>query len=201
MKPILAAAVTLVLACAAHADVGAAPKIERAEGVVTGISESEITLAEAGGKSDTIKLLPGWTVAVSKPIPVEQIQPGSYLGTNNYAKPDGTGRSTEVHVSPPGIKGPGLDFVMDAAAQTTMTNGIVATVVKSDGGQVLKINYGAGERRVTVPPGTPVVLNTPGGHELVKSGLKVRVINYTPSTGGPPHQFITVGENGAPPPD
>jgi hypothetical protein len=201
MKHFLSAAAALALACAAHAEPGAAPKIERAEGVVTSISDTEIALSETGGKIDKIQLLPGWTVAVSKPIAVEQILPGSYLGTTNYAKPDGTGRSTEVHVSPPGVKGPGLDFLMDAAAQTTMTNGVVATVVKSDGGQVLEINYGSGIRRVTVPPGTPVVLNTPGGHELVKPGLKVRVITFTPSTGGAAHLFITVGENGSPPPE
>ena len=201
MKHFLIAAAALALACAAHAESGHAPKIERAEGVVTSISSTEIVLSEAGGKIETIQLLPGWSVAVSKPITVDQIQPGSYLGTTNYAKPDGTGRSTEVHVSPPGVKGPGLDFLMDAAAQTTMTNGVVATVVKSDGGQVLEINYGSGIRRVTVPPGTPVVLNTPGGHELVKTGLKVRVVTFTPSTGGSPHLFITVGEDGSPLPD
>jgi hypothetical protein len=196
-----AVAVALLLAGAAHAQSGAAPKIERAEGVVARISASEITLSEAGGKTETIPLRPGWTVAVSKPISVGQIKPGSYLGTTNHAKPDGTGQSTEVHVSPAGIKGPGLDFVMEAGTDTTMTNGVVATVVKSDGGQVLEINYGSGVRRVTVPPGTPIVLNSPGGQDLVKAGHKVRVISFTPATGGPPHQFITVGEDGAPPPD
>jgi hypothetical protein len=195
------AAAALLLACAAHADTGAAPKVERWEGVVTHLSASEITLSEAGGKTETIPLRPGWTVAVSKPIAVDQIKPGSYLGTTNHARPDGTGLSTEVHVSPPGRTGPGLDFVMEAGTDTTMTNGVVATVVKSDGGQVLEINYGSGVRRVTVPPGTPIVLNAPGGQDLVRPGHKVRVISFTPASGGPPRQFITVGENGAPPPD
>jgi hypothetical protein len=189
--------VALGLAGAAQAGT---PKVERTEGTVVSISKSEIVLSKPGHRIEKIKLLPGWTVAVSKPISVEQIQPGSYLGTTNYAKPDGTGRSTEVHVSPPGRAGPGLDFLMDAAAQTTMTNGTMATVVKSASGRVLEINYGSGVRRVTVPPGTPVVLNTPGSQALVKPGIKVRLVNFTPAGGGPPHQFITVGEKGAPPP-
>jgi hypothetical protein len=205
MKRFSPAAVVLLFACSPQADTGAetgaAPKVERVEGVVTSISAGAITLSETGGKTETIQLRPGWTVAVSRPISVDQITSGSYLGTTNHAKPDGTGQSTEVHVSPPGIKGPGLDFVMDPAAQTTMTNGTVATVVKSVGGQVLEINYGSGVRRVTVPPGTPVVLNTPGGQDLVKVGQKVRVGSFTPAGGGSPRQFITVGENGAPPPD
>jgi hypothetical protein len=198
MKPILFAIAALALAGAAHAET--APKIERAQGVVTGISVSEITLAETGGKVETISLVPTWSVTVSKPISVEEIKPGSYLGTTNYAKPDGTGISTEVHVSPPGVKGPGVDFLMDAAAKTTMTNGVVSTVVKSEGGQVLEVNYGSGVRRVTVPPATPVVLNTPGTRELVKAGRTVRVTTFRPAAGGPPRQFVTVGDNGAPPP-
>lgn len=190
---------SLAVAVAAQAQTMAPPKVERVEGVVTALTDSAITLAEAGGKTETIKLLPTWSVSVSKPISVEDIKPGSYLGTTNHAKPDGTGVSTEVHVSPPGGTGPGLDFLMDAAAQTTMTNGVVTTVVKSEGGRVLTVNYGAGARRVTVPAGVPVVLNTTGDRSLVKVGSKVRLVNFTPA-GGEPRQFITVGENGAPPP-
>jgi hypothetical protein len=199
MKHLLFAVAALALAGGAQAQPSASPKIDRVEGVVKTVSASEITLAEAGGKVDTIALLPTWLVIVSKPISVDAIKPGSYLGTTNIAKPEGTGRSVEVHVSPPGMKGPGLDFVMDAATNTTMTNGTVSTVVKSDGGQVLEINYGSGARRVTVPPGTSVVLNVPGSRDLVKAGLTVRVITFTPA-GGAARQFITVGENGTPPP-
>jgi hypothetical protein len=201
MNKILFAVVTLAWAGNVHAEGVTAPKVERVVGVVTGISESEITLTEKDGKVEKITLGPEWSVSVSRPISVEAIEPGSYLGTTNYAKPDGTGRSTEVHLSPPGVVGPGVDFVMDAAANTTMTNGVVSTVVKSDGGKVLEVNYGSGVRRVTVPSGVPVVLNVPGGRELVKVGLKVRVTTFTPQAGGPPRQFITVGENGKPPPE
>ena len=200
MKRLLFVAVALSLAGAAEAQVGTTPTIERVQGVVTDVSDREITLSETGGKADKIALLPDWSVIVSKPISVEEIKPGSYLGTTNYAKPDGTGLSTEVHVSPPGVGGPGVDFVMDAAAHTTMTNGVVSTVVRSDGGQVLEVNYGSGARRVTVPRGTPVVLNTRGGRDLVKPGVKARVTTVTPQNGGPPRQFITVSGSGAPPP-
>jgi hypothetical protein len=200
MKPTLIAVAALALAGAARAEVGTAPKIERVQGTVTAMSDSEVTLAETGGKVEKIALIPTWSVTVSKPISVEEIKPGSYLGTTNYAKPDGTGLSTEVHVSPPGVKGPGVDFLMDASANTTMTNGVVSTVVKSEGGQVLEVNYGAGVRRVTVPPRTPVVLNSPGSREMVKAGRTVRVTTFTPAAGGPPRQFVTVGDNGAPPP-
>ncbi len=202
MKKILFAAVALALNGAAQirAETMPPPKLARVEGVVTRISPDQVTLAEAGGKVETIALVPGWGVLVSKSISVNEIKPGSYLGTTNTAKPDGTGRSIEVHVSPPGVKGPGLDFVMDAATNTTMTNGIVATVAKTGGGRLLDVNYGFGDRHITVPPGVPVVLNVPGGHDLVKVGHTIRVTTFTPPTGGTVHQFITVGTHGAPPP-
>ena len=190
MKAVLIAA-ALALASAAAAQPAGPPNITRAEGLVTAMSESEITLAEAGGKSETIKLVPGWAVSVSKPIAVSDIVPGSYLGTTNHAKPDGTGVSTEVHVSPPGAKGPGVDFVMVAGTDTTMTNGVVATVVKSDGGQVLEINYGSGVRKVTVPPGTPIVLNSPGDRATIKPGVRVRIISFGPPGGAPTGQVIS----------
>jgi hypothetical protein len=103
----------LAIASVAQAQ-GGAPKIARARGVVVAVAADTVTLDEADGKREAIPLLPGWTVIVSKPIPVEAIAPGSYLGTTNHAGPGETGVSTEVHVSPPGVNGPGVDFLMDA---------------------------------------------------------------------------------------
>jgi hypothetical protein len=194
MRKVLPATIALLLAGTAMAQNEPAPKLDQAMGVVKNISDGEITLADKGGKTQSVKLLPDWTVGVSKTISIEAIKPGSYLGTTNYAKPDGTGTATEVHVSPPGQIGPGLDFVMDAAAKTTMTNGTVSTVVKNEGGRVLDVNYGKGSRRVTVPPGTPVVLNTRGSRDMVKPGMKVRLVTFTPVGGGAPRQFISIGD-------
>jgi hypothetical protein len=191
----------MAISTAAQAQVGAPPQMARVRGRVTALSPSAMTLTGADGQPVTVALLPDWSVIVAKPISVEAIQPGSYLGTTNHAKPDGTGVSTEVHVSPPGATGPGVDYVMDRVAQTTMTNGVVDTVVQSTDGRVLTVDYGHGVRRITVPPGAPVILNSPGDRSLVKVGLTVRVINFTPSTGGPTRQFVTVGDQGAPPPD
>ncbi len=203
MKPFLPAAAALALALTAAAqaaDVGAMPKMARAQGVVTAITPTALTLAEPGGKPETIALVPDWRVSVSKRIAVEDIQPGSYLGTTNHPGPGATGVSTEIHVSPPGQTGPGVDFVMDAAANTQMTNGTVSTVVRTDGGRALTINYGPGVRTVTVPPNIPIALNSPGARDQVKVGQTVRVVSFLSPTGEVTRQSVTVGENGAPPP-
>ena len=191
MKNVLIAVAALALAGVAEAQpAGPPPNITRVEGLVTAVSDSEMTLSEAGGKTETIKLAPTWSVSVTKQISVSDIVPGSYLGTTNHAKPDGTGVSTEVHVSPPGQKGPGVDFVMQPGTDVTMTNGTVATVVKSDGGQVLEVNYGSGVRKVTVPPGTPIVMNVQGDRATVKVGVKVRIVSF--GEGPAARQIVTV---------
>jgi hypothetical protein len=192
MRSILkGAVVVLTLFGAAAVRAQGMPQMTRIEGKVAAISASQIVLTKDDGTTATIPLLPNWAVMVSKPISVDQIQPGSYLGTTNYAKPDGTGTSLEVHAFPPGLKGPGVDFVMDAKAGTTMTNGVVGTVVKSSAGRVLTVDYGHGVRTITVPPGVPIVMNAPGDRSTIAVGEAVMVANVKRPTGEA--QFITVG--------
>jgi len=191
MRSILkATVVVLTLFGAAAVRAQGMPQMIRIEGKVAAISASQIVLTKDDGTTATIPLLPNWAVMVSKPISVDQIQPGSYLGTTNYAKPDGTGTSLEVHAFPPGLKGPGVDFVMDAKAGTTMTNGVVGTVVKSSAGRVLTVDYGHGVRTITVPPGVPIVMNAPGDRSTIAVGEAVMVANVKRPTGEA--QFITV---------
>jgi hypothetical protein len=191
MRSILkGAVVVLTLFGAAAVRAQGMPQMTRIEGKVAAISASQIVLTKDDGTTATIPLLPNWAVMVSKPISVDQIQPGSYLGTTNYAKPDGTGTSLEVHAFPPGLKGPGVDFVMDAKAGTTMTNGVVGTVVKSSAGRVLTVDYGHGVRTITVPPGVPIVMNAPGDRSTIAVGEAVMVANVKRPTGEA--QFITV---------
>jgi hypothetical protein len=181
-------ALTLFTATSLHAQV--APQMNRVQGKVAAISAGQITLTKADGTTATVPLLPNWTVRASKSVSVEDIKPGSYLGTTNYAKPDGTGTSLEVHVSPPGQTGPGVDFVMDANAGTTMTNGVVGTVVQGAKGRVLTVNYGKGVRTITVPPGVPILMSVEGDKSAVTVGKSVTVTNVARPEGAA--QFITI---------
>ena len=196
MKSIRLAFAALALSGVAYAQ-SPPPKIDRTPGTVVALSDTELTLAGADGKTQTITLGAGLGVIVSKSISVDEIQPGSYLGTTNIAKADGTGVSKEIHLSPGG-KGQGLDFVMNPADNTTMTNGVVSTVVRSEGGRVLSVDYGTGVRRVTVPPGIPIVMSLPGDRSMIKVGAKIIYSTFTPA-GGAPRQYITVGPTGSEP--
>jgi hypothetical protein len=182
-----ASLVGLVLFAASNALAQGAPQMTRIQGKVAAISATQITLTKADGTTVVTPLLPNWTVRASKPISIDEIKPGSYLGTTNYAKPDGTGTSLEVHVAP---SGPGVDFVMDAKAGTTMTNGVVGTVTQSANGRVLAVDYGTGKRTITVPAGVPILMSVEGDKSTVTVGKSVTVTNVTLPAG--PAQFIAI---------
>ena len=63
---------------------------------------------------------------------LDDIKPGSYVGTAAMPQPDGTLRALEVHVMPESMRGAGEGHrPFDLQPQSTMTNGTVGTVTGS----------------------------------------------------------------------
>ena len=171
-------------------------------GAVQSLDGNRLTVAQASGP--TVVVMDGdWKVTVLKKIDVGAIQPGSFIGTTNVDKPDGTGQSTEVHVFPPGVRGGEGHYPMPGQ-KAMMTNGDVTAVVTGAKGQELDIKYngqgGAGVRHVVVPPGTPVVLFTSGDRAVIRPGAQVMLF-AGPGADGVLHAMgVLTGENGAAPP-
>ena len=171
-------------------------------GAVQSLDGARLTVAGASGPV-VVVLADDWKVTVLKKIDVGAIKPGSFIGTTNVDKPDGTGQSTEVHVFPPGQRGGEGHYPMPGQT-AMMTNGDVAAVVTGAKGQELDIKYngrgGSGVRHVVVPPGTPVVLFTDGDRAVVRPGAQVLVF-AAPGADGVLHGGgVLTGENGAAPP-
>ena len=187
----------LALPAAAQAPAGPPPAPVR--GTVQSLVGNTLTVAQASGPAAVI-LADNWTVTVLKNIGVSAIQPGSFIGTTNVDKPDGTGQSTEVHVFPPGQRGGEGHYPMGSSGNM-MTNGDVTTVVTDAKGQELDIKYngrgGSGVRHVVVPPGTPVVLFTSGDHSVVKPGIQVLVFAFKGQDGALHAMGVLTSENGA----
>jgi hypothetical protein len=200
MKPlaVLAATIGLLLAAAGTAS-AQMPTIVR--GVVAQASDTQLVITGRDGKAVTVKLAPNWTVAVLKPIPVSQIQAGSFIGTTEMPQADGSGVSVEVHVFPPGVKMGEGHYPWDLQPGAMMTNGTVGTVTAVTGGQALDVSYPSGTRHVVVPPNAPVVLITPGGdHSLIKVGVSVFLVAAAGADGSLTTNNVTTGEGGAAPP-
>jgi hypothetical protein len=194
----LAATAAQAQAPAAASATPPAPTIVR--GAVTAMTDTQLTIKTDKGPQ-VVSLTPTWTVAVMKPVAIDAIQPGSFIGTTEMPSKDGsTGKSLEVHVFPPGVKMGAGHYGWDLKPGSMMTNGDVATVVAGKkGSRELDVSYPTGQRHITVPAKVPVVQITPGKREMLKVGSQVfMVVGKTPN--GLVAGSVSIGENGAKPP-
>jgi hypothetical protein len=171
-----------------------------ARGVVVAVDNDTLTLKLVDGSSEKISLSKDWNVSVLKPVSVDTIRPGSFIGTAEMPQKDGTGRSLEVHVFPPGVKAGEGHYDWDLKKGSMMTNGTVGKVTASGNGRQLEVSYPNGERQITVPPNVPVVQITRGERSLAKPGTAAFLIVVKSSSGELSSKGIAVGENGAVPP-
>jgi hypothetical protein len=187
-------------AALAQAPAASPPGPTVVRGSVTAMTDAQLTIKTDKGPQ-VVALAPNWSVAVMKPVAIDAIQPGSFIGTTEMPSKDGsTGKSLEVHVFPPGVKMGAGHYGWDLKPGSMMTNGDVATVVAGKkGSRELDVSYPTGQRHITVPANVPVVQITPGKREMLKVGVPVFMV-----VGKTPNGFVTnsvsVGENGAKPP-
>ncbi len=114
-------------------------------GKVKSLTGDVLVVQGPHGVVQTVKLAPDWAVVVMKPVDVASIQPGSFIGTTEFEKPDGTGRSLEVHVFPPGVKMGEGHYPWDLKPHSMMTNGTVGKVTASGkGADALDVAYPGG---------------------------------------------------------
>src|SRR5580658_682002 len=177
-----------------------APPPQRVRGKVASITAGEMVVKLKTGTPITIKLAPTWRVAALKTVTLDAIKPGSFIGTTTIERPDGTGRSLEVHVFPPGVKMGAGHYAWDLRPHSMMTNGDVGKVVTGPKGNTVDVSYPGGAHTVLVPPSAKIVEIGAGDRTMVKPGVSVFVIAAKQADGTLAADNILVGENGAPPP-
>ena len=198
MKPLAIALATAAVATAAHA--APPPAAEPIRGTVTKIDAKGIVVKTAAG-ARTVALTSDWTVQVTKPIAVTEIREGSFIGTAEMPQADGSGRSLEVHVFPPGVKIGEGHYDWNLRKGSKMTNGTVGKVTAGAKGRELQVSYSTGTRKIVVPPKVPVVQITNGDRAQVKAGVPVFLVAFPkPGGGGQIAGSVAVGVNGARPP-
>ncbi|HEX5379941.1 MAG TPA: hypothetical protein VFW47_15295 [Phenylobacterium sp.] len=192
------AATALLAAGSADAQSQAATS-QIVRGVVTSARPNALTLKGRDGKPVTVALADSWTVAVMKPVAVDQIQPGSFIGTAEMPQKNGAGKSLEVHVFPPGVKMGEGHYAWDLKKGSMMTNGTVGKVVAGRRGQELDVAYSYGARHIVVPKNVPVVQITPGDRAMIKPGASVFLVAQR-GPNGLITNSVSTGENGKAPP-
>ncbi|HEX3699950.1 MAG TPA: hypothetical protein VHV27_04680 [Phenylobacterium sp.] len=204
LRSAAAAAAALILsAAAAHAQAPAPAGPTIVRGRVVALADGVLTVKpERGGPDEKVALAPTWSVAVMKPVAIDAIQPGSFIGTSEMPTGEGAGRSLEVHVFPPGVKMGEGHYGWDLQPGSMMTNGTVGKVVAGKkGSRELDVTYNnQPARHIVVPAKVPVVQITMGGREALKPGVAVFMVVQKKPDGSLAAGSVSIGENGAKPP-
>ena len=193
----LAAAAALF---ASHASWAQAPRAVRVRATIGAVDAQSISLTTRAGQQMTMAIASDTAIVAIVPIKLEDIKPGSFVGSAAMPQADGTQRALEVHVFPESMRGTGEGHrPFDLQPQSTMTNGTVGAVTGSVG-RTLTVSYQGGEKTIVVPPDTPVVTYEPGSPALLVPGAHVIVMGTEASDGKISATRISVGKNGLVPP-
>ncbi|MGA3402530.1 MAG: DUF5666 domain-containing protein [Acetobacteraceae bacterium] len=196
-RHILAAAVLVAASSHAHAQ---APQAVRIRATIDSADANSLHLTTRAGDKVIVALAPDAAVALLVPIKLEDIKPGSFIGSAAMPQADGTQRALEVHVFPESMRGTGEGHrPFDLQPQSTMTNGTVGAVTGSVG-RTLTVSYKGGEKTIVVPADTPVVTYEPGSTALLVPGAHVIVFGNQAADGKVTATRISVGKNGLVPP-
>src|ERR1700680_2580754 len=133
---------------------------------------------------------------------LSEIKPGSYIGVSAMPEPDGTQKALAVHIFPESQRGAAEGFrPWDLKPNSTMTNATVAETVKGTDGQNILVKYKDGEKKVVVPPGTPVVTFVTGDKSEVKPGAKIIIFGAVKKDDGTLEaNRVNIGRDGITPP-
>ncbi len=169
-------------------------------GTLSAVSADSITVHTNRGADQVVKLDKDSRVNAITLANINDIKPGSYIGTAAIPQPDGSQKALEVHVFPPAMAGTGDGHrPFDLAPNSTMTNGTVGDLVATSG-RTLTLKYKGGEKKILVPEDVPVVNIEPGDRSLLAVGTKVVVRTRKEGDGSLTATGISAGRNGVTPP-
>ncbi|MGA1804080.1 hypothetical protein [Rhizobium sp. HT1-10] len=199
-KGALALAAVLMMSGVGLQAAQAADKI-RVRGVVETLSGDTLTVKSREGKDVMIMLKSGWSVNGIVKADVSDIKPGDFVGIASMPTDSGVNGALEVLIFPAAMKGTGEgDYGWDLKPKSSMTNATVASAVTSVNGPTLTLTYKGGEKKISIPPGTPVVTIAPATKADIKAGAGVIINGTTGSDNMVEADRVVVGINGVVPP-
>ena len=178
------------------------PPTMRIRGTIEAFDGSLLTVKSREGNEVKVRMTDNATVVGVTNIALSEIKPGSYIGVSALPEPDGTQKALAVHIFPEAQRGVAEGFrPWDLRPNSTMTNATVAETVASTDGQTILVKYKDGEKKVVVPPGTPVVTFVPGEKSELKPGAKIIIFGATKKDDGTLEaNRVNVGRDGITPP-
>ncbi|WP_168879958.1 hypothetical protein [Rhizobium sp. P28RR-XV] len=173
----------------------------RVRGVVESLNGDTLKVKSREGKDVTIMLKSGWAVNGIVKAAVTDIKPGDFVGIASVPTDSGVNGALEVLIFPAAMKGTGEgDYGWDLKPKSSMTNATVASAVTSVNGPTLSLTYKGGEKKISIPPGTPVVTIGNATKDDIKPGAGVIINGTTTGDNMVESDRVLVGINGVIPP-
>src|SRR5438876_6263670 len=178
------------------------PPTVRIRGTIEAVDGPVLSIKSREGTDMKVRVTDNVAVfGVAKTEPSE-IKEGSYIGVTAMPEPDGTQKAIAVHIFPENQRGAAEGFrPWDLRANSTMTNATVAETVAGVNGQSILVKYKDGEKKVVVPPETPIVTFVPGDKSELKVGAKIIIFGAAKKEDGTLEAArVNVGRDGITPP-
>ena len=178
------------------------PQTVRIRGTIEAVDGPTLMIKSRDGTDMKVRMTDNVAVFAVVKTELSEIKPGSYIGVSALPEPDGTQKALAVHIFPEAQRGAAEGFrPWDLRPNSTMTNATVAETVKGTDGQNILVKYKDGEKKVVVPPETPIVTFVAGDKSEVKAGAKIIIMGATKKEDGSLEASrVNVGRDGITPP-
>jgi uncharacterized protein (DUF2147 family) len=203
MTGLVAIAAALAIAATLPAAQAQQAKPVHLRGTIEKVDGNTLSVKLRDGSASTVKLADNPRITAMTNAQLSDIKDGSFIGVTAMPQPDGSQKAIGLHIFMDAQRGvvPANFTPWDREPGSTMTNADVATKVESVDGQTLTVKYKDGEKKVIVPPNTPVVRFNPGNKDDLKPGAQFFIVAATKQDDGSyTAPAINVGRDGARPP-
>ncbi len=197
-----------------------AQSLQVIHGVIAAADGNTFRVVSASGEKTSITLPDSVRVALLVPSKLDDIKPGTFVGTAAKPGPGGTLIASEVHILEGALRGtgeghrpmsrePGSTMTNATVARgsggapqtrSTMTNATVQDVGAGTKGRTLKLKYKGGVQSVFGSDTTPVVVYQMVDRSALTPGTHVIINARRDANGGLVAQRVHAGANGSTPP-
>ncbi len=183
--------------------VAQSPQTVRVRGTIDKVDGQTLTVKSRDGNILTIKLADNPRLTAMLKASLADIKAGDYIGVTAMPQPDGSQKAIGLNIFMAAQRGvvPARFFPWDREPGSTMTNADVKSSVTSVDGQIMMVKYSDGEKKIIVPPNTPVVRYVPGNMDDLKPGAQIIIMAGQKMPDGTiTAPAINVGRDGVAPP-
>jgi hypothetical protein len=173
----------------------------RIRGTITAVDGEMLSVKSREGHDLKMALAKDATFSYVKRLEIDDVKPGTPLGTAAVTGPDGKIVALELHLFPAGRPVPNEGHrPWDLRPNATMTNGTVSAVAVAGNGRELTLAYKDGSQRVVVPAGIPIVTAQQGDRSLLVAGEYAFIAASVAADGKITALRIQVSKDGVRPP-